>query len=190
MEEASKLALYRELLLEWSAKINLIGPEARENIGAHIDEALLAADLVAVEGLAIDVGSGGGLPAIPMAIRLPQLRFHLVEADRKKWAFLKHVIRECQLNSVAHGGRLADVLPRLELEGPFALVTSRAVGHPEAWLPPLVPLLGKGGRVALFQGEPGAPEIAGLNHEKSERLPRGESNYLVVLQRSTWNHDG
>ena len=72
--DADKLALYKRLLLAWNEKINLIGPEAKTNLDQHIAEALAAADHLDPEGEVLDFGSGGGLPAIPMAIASPQAR--------------------------------------------------------------------------------------------------------------------
>jgi 16S rRNA (guanine527-N7)-methyltransferase len=176
-----RLTLYKETLLKWTAKVNLIGPEARENLDAHIGEAVLAAELLHPQGDVLDFGSGGGLPAIPMAIVSPAARFHLVEADQKKWAFLKHVVRECALNSVVYGDRLAAVLPRLPPDQRFSLITSRAVGNPESWVPLLAERMEEGGRFALFQSSPDLP--ASLKAERIEgfTLPRGTSNYLVTF---------
>ncbi len=173
------LEIYRRELLKWSEKVNLVGPEARENLDAHIDEALAAADLLKPRGEVLDFGSGGGLPAIPMAIVSPEARFHLVEADQKKWAFLKHVARECGLSAVIYGDRLDRVLKRLPADLRFSLVTSRAVGNPREWVPSLSGCMETGGRVALFQSSPEVPGIA----EAVEvfRLPRGESNFLVTF---------
>lgn len=183
-----KLAIYRSELLKWTAKVNLIGPEAKAHLDEHIAEALAAAAVLEPRGDVLDFGSGGGLPAIPMAIVSPEARFHLVEADQKKWAFLKHVVRECGLNSRVYGDRLARLLPRLPAELRFSLVISRAVGNPEEWVPSLRDHLEDDARVALFQRSPEAPEIAGFRSGESVSLPRGESNYLVVLKfRSTWN---
>src|SRR5205085_7821194 len=89
------ISVYQRLLLTWNEKINLIGPEAKEHLDEHIAEALAAAEILKPSGDVLDFGSGGGLPAIPMAIVSPGATFHLVEADQKKWAFLKHVVREC-----------------------------------------------------------------------------------------------
>ncbi|HUP48575.1 MAG TPA: RsmG family class I SAM-dependent methyltransferase [Thermoanaerobaculia bacterium] len=175
------LTLYKELLLAWSEKINLIGPEARANLDAHIEEALAAAEILKPQGEVLDFGSGGGLPAIPMAIVSPEARFHLVEADRKKWAFLKHVARECGLSVVIHGDRLARVLERLPPDLRFSLVTSRAVGKPEEWVPSLRRHLAEGARVALFQSAPEVPEIAGFVPGEAHRLPRGSANWLATL---------
>lgn len=183
MERSARIATYKELLLTWNQKVNLIGPEATRNIDEHIDEALEAAELLKPTGEVLDFGSGGGLPAIPMAIAAPEARFHLVEVDQKKWSFLKWAARECQLNCVVHGDRLQRLIPRLSPATRFDLVTSRAVGRPEEWLGLLTPFLGETSRVALFQGDDAA-SVPGFAVENVHRLNRGTSNYLVVLRRS------
>jgi 16S rRNA (guanine527-N7)-methyltransferase len=175
------LAFYKAELLKWTAKVNLIGPEAKEHLDEHLAEALAAAEILHPRGEVLDFGSGGGLPAIPMAIVSPEAKFHLVEADQKKWAFLKHIVRECGLRSQVHGDRLSRLLPRLPADLRFSLVTSRAVGNPEEWVPSLKEHLEDGARVALFQGSPDAPAIAGFRSAEAVPLPRGTSNYLVVL---------
>lgn len=177
----ARLELYKSLLLTWTAKVNLIGPEARENLDDHIQEAVAAAEILRPRGEVLDFGSGGGLPAIPMAIIAPSARFHLVEADQKKWAFLKHVARECALNAVIYGDRLARVLGRFPPELRFSLVTSRAVGKAEEWVPSLRPHLADGAAVALFQSSPEVPEIEGFSKGDVTRLPRGPANWLATL---------
>jgi 16S rRNA (guanine527-N7)-methyltransferase len=173
----SRLETYKRELLRWTEKVNLIGPEARANVNEHIEEALAAAAILKPAGNVLDFGSGGGLPAIPMAIVSPDARFHLVEADQKKWSFLKHIVRECGLNAVVHGDRLARALTRFPPDLRFSLVISRAVGNPEDWVPSLVRWMEPKGKFALFQGTPEAPELA--KGVEVFSLPRGESNYLV-----------
>jgi 16S rRNA (guanine(527)-N(7))-methyltransferase RsmG len=175
------LALYKSELLKWNAKVNLIGPEATANLDEHIAEAVAAAEILRPKGEVMDFGSGGGLPAIPMAIVSPEARFHLVEADQKKWAFLKHIVRECGLRSQVYGDRLSRLLQRLPAELRFSLVVSRAVGNPEEWVPTLKGHLEDGARIALFQGSPDAPKLEGFTAGEAVSLPRGESNFLVVL---------
>ncbi|HET7711936.1 MAG TPA: RsmG family class I SAM-dependent methyltransferase [Thermoanaerobaculia bacterium] len=177
----ARLETYRRELLRWNARVNLIGPEAERNLDEHIAEALAAAALLEPEGDVLDFGSGGGLPAIPMAIATPAARFHLVEADQKKWAFLKHVIRECELSAHAYGDRLERVLPRLPRQLRFSLVTSRAVGDAESWLPLMSDRLRGGSRAALFQGTPVAPSVKGFEPGAVHELPRGDANFLVTL---------
>lgn len=176
-----RLELYKQLLLTWTAKVNLIGPEARAHLDEHIAEALAAAEILQPRGEVLDFGSGGGLPAIPMAIVSPEARFHLVEADQKKWAFLKHVVRECGLNARVYGDRLTRSLERFPPDLRFSLVVSRAVGSPEEWLPTLTGRLERGARIGLFQGMPEVPELAGFERGEVYRLPRGEANYLATL---------
>lgn len=176
-----RVEIYKRELLRWNEKINLIGPEAKANLDEHIAEALAAAELLKPEGDVLDFGSGGGLPAIPMAIVAPSARFHLVEADQKKWAFLKHVVRECSLNSLVYGDRLARLLERFPPDLRFSLVVSRAVGKPEQWVPTLKDHLADGARVALFQSSPEAPSLDGFVADEPQRLPRGGFNWLVTL---------
>jgi 16S rRNA (guanine527-N7)-methyltransferase len=176
-----RLELYKRLLLEWNEKINLIGPDARANIDDHIREALVAAEALKPLGDVLDFGSGGGLPAIPMAIVSPGARFHLVEADQRKWAFLKHVVRECALNAVVYGDRLTRALERFPPDLRFSLVVSRAVGKAEQWVPSLREHLVDGARIALFQSVSEPPQLSGFEPAEAIRLPRGSENWLVVL---------
>lgn len=176
-----KLARYKQLLLTWNEKINLIGPEARDHLDDHIAEAVAAAGFLEPGGEVLDFGSGGGLPAIPMAIVAPEARFHLVEGDQRKWAFLKHVVRELALKAVVYGDRLQRALERFPPDLRFHLVVSRAVGKPEQWVPSLKSHLADGARVALFQATDEVPKIEHFRHDTTYRLPRSESHRLVVL---------
>lgn len=184
-----RIETYRSELLRWNARVNLIGPEATANLDAHIAEALAAAEYLRPVGNVMDFGSGGGLPAIPMAIVSPEARFHLVEADQKKWAFLKHVARECSLSCQVYGDRLSGLLQRLPATLRFSLVISRAVGSPEEWVPTLKEHLEDGARIALFQGSPEVPDLAGFTRDEVVPLPRGDSNYLVMLTFHVEHHE-
>src|SRR5258708_40130002 len=71
-------------------------------------DALLAVPWTGI-GTVIDIGSGGGLPAVPLALALPQLHFTLLEANTRKCAFLEHVIATLKLPNVAVApGRAAE----------------------------------------------------------------------------------
>ncbi|MEA2162462.1 MAG: rRNA (guanine527-N7)-methyltransferase [Thermoanaerobaculia bacterium] len=172
---------YKRELLRWNERINLIGPEAAENLDDHVAEAVAAAEILRPRGNVLDFGSGGGLPAIPMAIMSPNARVHMVEVDRKKWAFLKHIVRACELNAVVYGDRLARAVTRFPPALRFSLVTSRAVGNPQDWVPLLREWLEPGARIALFQGSQDVPVIPGFEKTDAVSLPRGTSNYLVTL---------
>lgn len=176
-----RIGRYKGILLAWNEKINLIGPEARDHLDEHVAEALAAAEILRPSGEVLDFGSGGGLPAIPMAIVSPGARFHLVEADQKKWAFLKHVVRELQLNAVVVGDRLQRALATFPSELRFSCVVSRAVGSPEKWVPLLKPHLEEGSKIGLFQGLPDVPPMDGFERTGVHKLPRGAENYLVTM---------
>ncbi|MBW3670827.1 MAG: class I SAM-dependent methyltransferase [Acidobacteria bacterium] len=185
MSPQEQLERYEAVLRSWSERINLIGPEAKRHLRDHIDEAREAGARLQPTGKCLDFGSGGGLPAVPMAIDHSDARFTLVEADQKKWAFLKHVARECALNVLVLGDRLERLLDDGRLDGPYRFVTSRAVGYPERWLPLLAPSLEEGARIALFEhaGEP--PEVGGFETEEVVPLSRGTNNYLIILRKTT-----
>jgi 16S rRNA G527 N7-methylase RsmG len=104
-----------------------------------------------------------------------------VEADQRKWSFLKHVVRECGLSCLVYGDRLARLLQRLPDDLRFSVVVSRAVGNAEEWVPSLEGHLEPGARVALFQGSGEVPKIPRFVHSGTVPLPRGDSNYLVTL---------
>jgi 16S rRNA (guanine(527)-N(7))-methyltransferase RsmG len=184
MEQVEQFQIFRSLLLSWNEKVNLIGPEATKNLDEHIAEAVEAAELLQPRDNVLDFGSGGGLPAIPMAIRSPEATFHMVEADQKKWAFLKFAVRECALKSVVHGDRLERLVPRLDRQLRFSLVTSRAVGRPHEWVGQLIGHLEPDAVVALFHGAERCGDVPGFEHVRSVRLSRGTSNYLVILKKS------
>lgn len=182
MTPEARVERYRTLLLDWNRRINLIGPEAVAHLSEHIAEAEEAAEVLAPVGNVLDFGSGGGLPAIPMAIRAPGATFHMVEADQRKWAFLKFVARECELKAVVHGDRLERLVVRLDPELRFTLVTSRAVGYPEQWIGLVRPFLARDGVIALFQRDDSLKEIEGFGVDRVIPLSRGDRNALMLLR--------
>ena len=96
------IARYLEELYRWNKKVNLTSV-AREKAQAVLIEPSFAMAEFFPPGDALeifDIGSGGGLPAIPLAIRFPQHRFTVVESDRKKSIFLQHIASLLGLKNV------------------------------------------------------------------------------------------
>ena len=94
------LSSYALSLLNWSARINLTAAQTTEVlVTEHFPDAFALAGKLAAPARAIDVGSGGGLPAIPLALLCPALTVELCEPIAKKAAFLRTAVRELGLSS-------------------------------------------------------------------------------------------
>lgn len=117
------LVSYVSLLLEWNKGMNLIGkstePEVWEN---HIKDSLALLPFLEKEPVnnVIDIGSGGGLPAIPLSIFLPEKKFILTEVDSKKLAFLEFAVKKLGINA-----RVEDINHEFVFQDE-CVVTSRA----------------------------------------------------------------
>ena len=127
---AERLSAYYELLARWNRKINLT---SIENLDEAIDRLLLeplaaSRSLPASATLLMDVGSGGGSPAIPFKLVVPRLKLTMVEAKARKSAFLREAIRHLELtDTVVENARYEELLARPELHEAQHVVSLRAV---------------------------------------------------------------
>ena len=121
-------AFLEELLL-WNRRINLIAEASPSEIvvGHFLDSLTLASFIVRKDGSLLDIGTGAGLPGIPLKIAIPAIRVYLLEASRKKTSFLKHVIRRLPLEgaTVIHR-RVEQTLQEEMYRSRFDTVVSRA----------------------------------------------------------------
>ena len=126
-EQSAALAAFVELLLKWNKVYNLTGVRgADEIVDRHLVESFALRSLLKGTHVA-DVGSGGGLPGVPLAIVEPERRFTLIESRAKRVRFLRHVVGELPLaNTVVAHSRAED----LHVERPFDTVLARAVAPP------------------------------------------------------------
>lgn len=130
-EGLERLVRYAELLERWSTRHNLVSAASREELVArHIADALAAAPLMPADGSLLDVGSGAGLPGVPLLAVHPGWGGILLEPRQKRWAFLSLVIRELDLDAAAERGRYQ----ALEAGRRWDLITARAVGGYEELL--------------------------------------------------------
>lgn len=127
-QQQEKLKQYVELLLKWNPKINLIGKSTEAEIwDRHIEDSLQLARHVPDGTMSIiDIGSGGGLPAIPLAI-VTGLPVHMVESDKRKCAFLKQTSRELGLDCKVYDARI-DVASLTNIVEP-TIITARALSE-------------------------------------------------------------
>ena len=147
--QASQLDTYHLLLRERAAPLGMIAGADRPRIRErHILDCLRAATVVKNAKSAYDLGSGAGLPGIPLAIALPELEIRLVEARRNRAAFLELVVDELALTNVSvFLGRAEDLVERVDL------ITARAFTDAAGSWRIAEPLLEPGGRLLYFAGE-------------------------------------
>jgi 16S rRNA (guanine(527)-N(7))-methyltransferase RsmG len=123
-ETEARLQEYLALLIRWNARINLVAGDNADALWQRhvLDSVQLAPLLPAADGPLVDLGSGAGFPGLVLAL-ISERETHLVEADRRKCAFLQEAARILALPRVIiHPARIeATALP------PAAVVTARAL---------------------------------------------------------------
>lgn len=153
----AKLLAYRDLLLKWNRTYNLTAlRDPEQAISHHLLDSLAILPWVDGDSL-LDVGSGGGLPGIPLAIARPELQVTLVDAVQKKASFLQQAAIELELpNLHAVHARVED------LSGRFAQITSRAFSELAEFVRLTRHLLAPGGRWLAMKGVRPESEIESL----------------------------
>jgi 16S rRNA (guanine527-N7)-methyltransferase len=158
---ADGLAGYYDLLLRWNRKINLT---SIENVDDAIDRLLLepvaaSRHVPATATLLMDIGSGGGSPAIPLKLAVPRLSLTMVEVKARKSAFLREAVRQLNLDSThVENARFEELLARPELHERHDVVCLRAVRTEARILTTLQAFLAPGGVMMLFRG-PSGPNV-------------------------------
>jgi 16S rRNA (guanine527-N7)-methyltransferase len=150
------LAGYAELVRAWGSRLGLVseGDLARFR-ERHIDDSLRLLPLLdsLPSGPAVDVGSGAGLPGIPLAIARPERAWRLLEPRRRRAAFLEEVVRELALGNCEVVVATAEEAARdPRLAHAHALATARALASPQQAPALLLPLVTVGGTAAVFVG--------------------------------------
>lgn len=154
-----RLVAYFELLARWNRKINLTSiTEPDEAIDRLLIEPLLAArHLPGARPLRLlDIGSGGGSPAIPLTLASPGVHLTMVESKVRKSAFLREAVRQLALEStVVETTRYEELLTRPELHEAIDVVSLRAVRAEPRVLLGLQAFLRPGGWFFLFTSASG-----------------------------------
>ena len=171
------LARFAALFLKWNAHINLAAVDGpRELVERHFVDAFAASRFVPVATRVVDVGTGGGLPVLPLALVREDLVFDCFEPIQKKGAFLRTAVREMNLRSRVsiHAESVESPVkpPRAQS---FDVAMSRATLEPAAWLALGTELVRRPtGRVIVFatlQSEVGLPSADdSLAYGRNRRL--------------------
>lgn len=164
--QITKLGSFLALLLAMNEHVNLTAiTDPTEAWSRHVLDALSLAPLLAdlpPGARVLDVGSGGGVPGIPLAIARPDLRITLLDATEKKVAFLRDAIASLEL---AEADALCGRAEEVELGPRFDAVVARAVAKLSTLLAWTVPFAKRDGRVLLVKGERAEQELADAKRE-------------------------
>ena len=152
-----KLLAFRDLLLKWNKTYNLTAlRDPEQAISHHLLDSLTILPHVGT-GPLLDVGSGGGLPGIPLAIACPGLSVGMVDTVQKKASFLQQASIELGLKNVTvHHARVE------EMQGQYAQISSRAFADLGLFVSLTRHLLAPGGRWLAMKGVRPDDEIAAL----------------------------
>lgn len=183
-----RLDTYLQLLTRWNRRINLtalkLDPPADEAIDRLLIEPLVGARHIRPEDrLVIDVGSGGGSPAIPMKIAAPAPRMVLVESRVRKCAFLREAARELELPAVeVENVRLESLASRAEYRAAADLVSLRAVAPTNELWGSIRPLVRPGGRIFWFGGQAQGTLPERIRGATGEVIPTPPGSQLLILR--------
>lgn len=162
---------YFQMLVEWNERINLTAITGYEDVQVkHFLDSVAALPLIAEEfgDVAVpskklhlvDVGTGAGLPGIPLKIIAPHLRLTLMDGTGKKVEFLRRLSDALQLeNAEVVQGRAEELGRQTAYRGQFDLVTARAVASLNTLAEYLLPLTRRGGFVVAYKGGSAAQEF-------------------------------
>lgn len=159
-------------LLRWNEKINLTaakGPE--EVLLRHVLDSLVPLAYLSGVTRLLDVGPGGGFPGIPIKIFRPELFVVLVEARRKKAAFIQHVVARLDLRGIeVVWARLGDEeVNRQFADTPFDAIITRATFPGAKILKLGLPVLRPGGTILLMKGKTDERQLEELKEEAANQ---------------------
>lgn len=187
-----RLAAYLDLLESANLQMNLVSRRttAEELVERHLADSLLGLSFLPRPGnrhlRMVDVGSGGGFPAIPILLARPDIQGVLVDSIGKKCRFLSKAVEDLGLTAEVVNARFPDSFPMISKR--FDLLTSRAVAEAGALARRAAPFLAENGRALLWTTEPLVPQIeqeSDMHRIGFERAPGSERRGVVCLERFT-----
>ena len=178
--QLEQLNYYVKGLLEWNKKSNLTGfVSEKEVISSLVADSLAGYSLLKPKDSVsiLDVGTGGGIPGIPLKIAIPSTKLTLVEPNQKKVAFLHQMIGTLALkNTNVEAKRIEHVKKDEQYHGIFDFVVIKAL-RLESVLPYVGEILKDGGRVICWRAETlsTSPDLFGFRilSEVTYQLPFG-----------------
>ena len=194
-DELARLGAYLARLIDANRRFNLTRiTDPEEAWTRHVLDSLALLPWVLQSGAErlLDVGSGGGLPGIPLAIAAPHLAVTLLESTGKKARFLEETAAALGLDRVAVACERAETLAhdRHGHREAYDVVTSRAVGRLPVLLELTVPFVRRGGLVLAIKGEQAPREIEesagalGILMARTVDTVRTPTGTIVVIEKT------
>ena len=190
-----KLEAYYRLLATWNRKINLAGMDLAESSPEALDRLLIEPVLAARHATPavriIDIGSGGGSPAIPFTLAVPGRSLLMVESKTRKSAFLREAVRALELKEAEVAtSRFESLLAQPTLHEAHELLTIRAVRVESRVLMSLQAFVRPAGQIFLFRSAGDAPGdlMPPLSWEATFPLIESLRSRIVVLRKRPAAH--
>jgi 16S rRNA (guanine527-N7)-methyltransferase len=182
-DQVSKIREYVALLLKWNRSISLTSiNDPVEIVARHFGESMFASKLLPVENCRLaDVGTGAGFPGLALKIACSSIHLTLIEANKKKCAFLSEVVRALELTDVeVRAERFEQIRPETVLAN---IVTSRAVGEFKQLLRWSSGALVRRGHLMLWVGAEDSTRIAGTSGwtwQPAVRIPDSQRRFILI----------
>lgn len=183
----AELAIYADLLRRWQRRINLIGPSTVSSMRArHFEDSSAVVQFAPLEARWADLGSGAGFPGMIVALLQkphPGAVTHLIEADRRKAAFLREVSRETGARAEIHVARAEDVLDAIAPN----IITSRAMAPLRSLIEICDRRIRCGAKCVFLKGQNIEDELTALTISsnfllKVDRSPTNELGYVATVE--------
>jgi 16S rRNA (guanine527-N7)-methyltransferase len=200
-EGLERITAYALELERWNRAYNLVA--RRIGVEGFVSLLVDAISPLCIRGLfderkeVLDIGSGAGLPGIPLYLMVGSFPLTLVESQRKKITFLRHIKRKLVLEDIrVYPGRLEGISKEEDHLNAYEIALARAVMDPMRLIKTARPLLCEGGRVVLYMGKGDADRIRkgvaslkdkGYELEALRSTQRfvGKENYLAVIRKTS-----
>ena len=156
-----QLVWYLEEMLRWNRSINLTAiKDPVEALEKHLVDCLALVPLLKGDELLLDMGSGAGLPGMPLKVVFPRLRVLSVDSAYKKIVFQQHIVRSLALQGFeAKSSRIELMATQSEYKHAFDLVTARALTHLSQLIKMAEPFLAAGGILLAMKGPEADKEL-------------------------------
>jgi 16S rRNA (guanine527-N7)-methyltransferase len=156
-QQLEKFNLYKKLIGEWNQKINLISrKDTSRIISYHFLDSISSVGLIPAQSMVVDLGSGAGLPGIPIKIARPDINLVLIESIKKKAVFLSHALEVLGLKESQVIAERAEKIVNLRAE----VILARLVGKIKDLLKVSYHLLKKDGIIIFYKSTEVDKEIS------------------------------